>query len=244
MEHFCLLDQLPVELLHNLFDYFVIHEILFSFSNISEYINSIIQSYSNHRFHCISIRKSHFNFICRHIRPEQVISLVLSDANDAPGLTRLFFSHFRLEQFIRLRSLTLIDVDFDSLEAIFAHLDNLKQLRALSFNEQSIRYPYSCRVQPTTFHFTDIHMRILSRLNRLHLSNDTTFTSISLRQLRHLELDKCVNSEFERIFQLLPQLRSLSGCLNLREANFDLTIHPNKLSDLRLEIQGKYIRLQ
>ena len=51
MLHYCLLNRLPVEIFYILFDYFVAHELFLIFSNISDYIDSIIHSYPNHRLH-------------------------------------------------------------------------------------------------------------------------------------------------------------------------------------------------
>jgi hypothetical protein len=101
---------------------------------VNDYINAILRSYDTYHLDFKSISMSHFRHIYRHIRPEQVISLTLSDGDDTPGLSSLFLSRFRIEQFIRIRSLTLIQTEFNSLESIFANLHQIHQLRALSFD--------------------------------------------------------------------------------------------------------------
>ena len=78
MSDYCIFDQLPVELLEILFSYFMGHEVVLIFSDISDYINAVLRSYSTYRIDFQSIRKSQFEFICHRIQPEQVISLSLS----------------------------------------------------------------------------------------------------------------------------------------------------------------------
>jgi hypothetical protein len=138
MSDYCVCDRLPAELLHTLFNYFSASELLFTFHNVSDYVDVTLQSYPAYQLDFQSISKSHFRRICRHVQLEQVISLVLSDGDDTPGLSEVFFSRFRIEQFIRLRSLTLIAIEFNSLESIFANLSQLHELRSFSFDAYSI----------------------------------------------------------------------------------------------------------
>jgi hypothetical protein len=49
MEQICFFDLLLVELIHNLFNNFSEYEIIFSFSNVSDYANDILKSYSTFR---------------------------------------------------------------------------------------------------------------------------------------------------------------------------------------------------
>ena len=135
----CWLDRLPVELLHILFDYFSAHELFHTFHCINDHLDEVLRFYSAYRLNLQSIRKCDFDLVCRLIRPEQVISLTLSDGNDTPGLSRLFFSRFRIEQFTRIRSMTLIQIEDNSLESIITNLYQFNQLRALSINAQAIR---------------------------------------------------------------------------------------------------------
>jgi phage-related holin len=90
MTDYGIFDQLPAELLHTLFTYFFASELFLTFYNINDYVNATLQSYSIYQLDL----KSHFRRICRYVHPEQVISLILSDSNDTPGLSELFFSRF------------------------------------------------------------------------------------------------------------------------------------------------------
>ena len=127
-------DCVPVELLHGLFEYFLAHELLYSFRHVSDYLDEALRSYSAYRWNFQSIGKCEFDLVCRHIHPAQVISLVLPDDNDTPGLPRLFLSRFRIEQFVQLRALSLISTDLDSSISILSQLDQLSQLRSLTIN--------------------------------------------------------------------------------------------------------------
>ncbi len=124
-------DLFPVELVHNLFTYFWSDEILYSFFNINDHLNAIILSYYSHKINFQSIGKRHFDILCRLIRPDQLISLTLSDDDGTPDQSKLFFSHFHIEPFVYLRSFTLLDVEIDSLKSISSKLNKLNQLHSL-----------------------------------------------------------------------------------------------------------------
>jgi hypothetical protein len=216
MTHYSQFDLLSVKILHTLFTYFLAHEILFSFSGVSDHVDTILLSYFAHRLDLKSIRRADFDFLLHRIRPEQVISLTLSDDNDTPGQTELFLSRFRIEQFTHLRSLTLINIEFISLEAIFSNMDKLKQLKVLSFTDYTI-----------------------TQLNRLDFSDGTNLTKIPLTNLRYLKLERCFIDDLRVIFQHAPGLKSLDICLNLEKPNLEMNLTTTRLSRLKLEIRGE-----
>lgn len=237
---YCLLDRLPVELLHTIFNYFTTTDIFFTFFNLSNYLDSTVCSYPNHHFHCRSIRRSHFQLVCQHIRPEQVISLVLSDANDTPSLSKLFFTYFRMEQFIRLQSLTLLEIEHDSLDSIFPNLHKLAQLRAFSFNYQLIRCEYSFQNPQNSFVVKDDYIKPLSQLNRLHLYNSILLPLTNFSYLRHVKIEECFAHEFQRILQYSSRVTSLSVNVNLSNSVFNFILPNNRLRELRLKIKSKF----
>ncbi|CAF1039305.1 unnamed protein product [Rotaria sordida] len=243
MTHCCFFDLLPAELLHILFNYFFGHEILISFYGLSDYINSILRSYSAYKLNFKSISRFNFDLICRNIRSEQVISLTLCDSNDTSGLTELFFSYFQIEQFIRLRSLTLIEIEFKSLKFIFYNLSKLNQLRSFSFDACTIRHTYG----PMNFNFenklqqinsTLIHTyaQILPQLKFLYLNGDWVLEWIPLPNLQYLKLTRCSIDKLETITHLAPQLKSLDVCINFGEMNFQSIILPTRLTRLIIKI--------
>jgi hypothetical protein len=170
-------DQLPVELFHILFQNCWALEILFIFSDITDYVNTILASYSVCRLNLKSIRKSYFDLICHRIRPEQVILLILSDQNDTPGQSELFLSYFQIEQFTRLRSLTLIEMERDSLFSILPNLHDLHQLRSFSFDPSIIKSKFNPSDTDESEQATRLYLilctfynRVLPRLKYLNIN--------------------------------------------------------------------------
>lgn len=243
----CFLDLFPVEILHNLFTYFLAHEILLSFTDLSNYINDVLLSYSNWQLNFKSIRRDHFDLVCYHIQPEKVISLILSDDIDTPGQSELFFSRFHIEQFIHLQFLTLIKIEYESLKNIFFNLNKLKQLKSLSFELYSITHKYlpSCNSigiqnrQLRTILF-DSYIQILPRLNRLYLSDACYIRTIKFLQLHHLKLAYCQYDELKDIIQHAPFLESLNVRLELDHSNMQNSLASSQLIRLHLTIMSKY----
>jgi hypothetical protein len=247
MPHCCLLDLLPVEILHILFTYFLAHETLSTFFDVSDYINSVLVAYPYWQLNFKSIRRHHFDLVCRHVRSENVISLTLSDDNDTPGQSELFLSRFQIEQFIHLRSLTLFMIEFESLESIFFKLDQLKQISSFSFNADSVTHKYSTRSHDYSSEFKrvnsiilDTYTRVLPHLNRLELSHAFGLVGIPLSQLCHLKITECCHDELNRIIEYSPHLVSLDVCLELENPNMTISLIPSQLTRLRLIIQSEY----
>ncbi|CAF4067704.1 unnamed protein product, partial [Rotaria sordida] len=192
MSHCCFFDLLPAELLYILFNYFSGHEILISFYGLSGYMNAILRSYSSYKLNFKSISRFNFDLICRNIRSEQIISLILCDSDDTSGQSELFFSYFQIEQFIRLQSLTLIEIEFKSLEFIFYNLSKLKQLRSFSFDASTIRHTYGPmnlnfgnKLQQINSILIHTYVQILPQLKFLYLNGGWVLDSIPLSNLQY-----------------------------------------------------------
>ena len=245
MPRYCCLDLLPVELLHNLFSYFLAHEILLSFSDISDYITAVLLDYPSYRWNFQSIRKIDFDQVCRRIRPDQVISLVLSDDNDTPGLSEIFISRFSIEQFDRLRSLRLIEIEVDSLKWIFPHLFKLTQLRALSFNSETIRrrYPirnndYSTESAQLKSLLLQTYRRVLPQLTHIELNHSNDLVALTLPHLGHLKLTTFTDAELEPILQTSLSLKSLDIAVYMSTLDSELILPANQLIRLKLRIES------
>lgn len=246
MPQYCSLNQLPVELLHILFTYFWTHELLYSFSNVSNYIDTVLRAYHAYRLNFKSIGKVDFHLVCRFIKPAQVISLILSDDIDTPGQSALFFSRFKIDQFIHLRSLNLICIEFDSLKYIFPNIYHLPHLHTLSFNRATIRKKHlqldqirANLISHSTYFLLHSNVLTLFRPIRLYANNLTDLTSISLANVRHLKLEKCSNVEVESVFQQARQLKSLDICLIVSTLNLKCNLPLNQLKQLVLTIESK-----
>jgi len=242
----CFFDLLPLELLHNIFTYFFTHEILYSFSNVSDHVDIVLLTYPSYRLNFKSILKSNFDLICRQIKPDQVLSLTLSDDDDTPGQSELFLSYFRIEQFIRLQSLTLFNIELDALESIFSDLNKLKQLRSFSFHIKNItsKYPnwihdYSSMKARLDHLVPEVYIQVLPQLNRLSCTNGVTLKTIPLPHLHCLILAKSTVDELQTIFTQTPELRSLNVCLNGDTSNIEYLHPPSQLNRLTLTINGE-----
>ena len=239
MQRSCLLDFLPIELLHNLFAYFVTNEVLFSFSDVSEYLNGAVLSYVTRHPNFKSIRRSFFDVICCHLIPEQVISLTLSDNDDTPAQSELFFSRFSFEQFTQLRSLALINIEFQTLQDILSNLHQLERLRSLSFDDESSIYRYPDTIDRTYVNLLEVYSLVVPQLTRLHLNSGAVLISIPAPYLTHLKLDQCSLRKLERIFQNAPELKSLNVCLDNVALVYGQHLQCNQLTRLDLRIESK-----
>jgi len=102
-------ESLSIELLFEFFDYLSPFDLFRIFINLNSRLHAIVHSYPL-RLDFRPICRSKFDFICRHLQPKQVISLILCDEY-VPNRTKLFLDHFPhfKEQFLHLQSVTLIE---------------------------------------------------------------------------------------------------------------------------------------
>ena len=240
----CLLDQLPVELLHEIFNYFSASELFSTFFNVNDYVNAILRTYSEYHLDLKFISKSVFHRICGQVPPERVISLTLSDGDETPSQSEAFFSCFQIEQFIRLRSLTLVEIEINSLDSILPNLHKLDQLRTLLFNDRSIRYQYRPLFASLPSYLARLNKSVLSQLNRLHWNDAAVLISIPLLQLRYLKLETCSRDDLPMILCQASQLRSLCVCMDLKKSHFKVILPPNQLIELSLEIKSNSVRFK
>ncbi|CAF4088314.1 unnamed protein product [Adineta steineri] len=195
-----LLDRIPIEIFHIIFDYFWAHEILHSFNNISNYLNSILSNYNRYLINFESIRKSHFDLVCRSIRPEQVITLILSDKIETVNQSQLFQSLFSIEQFTHLRTLKLIELDDDG-ESFLSSLYKMPKLLSLQINT-NINVPLIKRLP-------SLETFIINIPSGIHFDLDPSISMIQFKQLRHLTLSNCSCRQLQKIFDQAIQLTSL-----------------------------------
>ena len=200
-----LLDQFPLDMHFMIFNYLWAHEILYSFLNISNYLNSILLSYKKYMINFESISKSNFDFICRYMRPEQVISLILSDKHDTPNQSELFESLFSIEQFTHLRSLKLIELDNDDGELFLSDLYKLKHLVSLEINVK-INVPFL--IIPSSLE------RLIININpKIHFDIHPAIAAVQFHHLRSLSLSNCSCRILQKIFSQAVRLTSLKVSL-------------------------------
>ncbi|CAF1097872.1 unnamed protein product [Rotaria sordida] len=107
-------ESLSAELLFELFDSLSPYDLFRIFINLNSHLKVIVHSYPL-RLDFRSINRSKFDFICRHIQPKQVISLILCDEY-VPEQVKLFLDHFPhfKEEFLYLQSVTLIEAGINT----------------------------------------------------------------------------------------------------------------------------------
>ena len=133
---------LPIELINRIFDYLDTRTILLSVGFACTRLQAITNTYERLIVDLRSISKCEFHHICRILRPKNVISLILSDDDETPGQLDLFFSMYDVQQFVRLRSLSVFlnsDTFLDRIlnHAIHCSLDSLSIERSRSSSHQS-----------------------------------------------------------------------------------------------------------
>ncbi|CAF3650622.1 unnamed protein product [Rotaria sp. Silwood1] len=193
-------DRLPVEIVYIIFNYLWAHEILYAFYRISDYFNRVLSHYDYFLINFESIRKSHFDLVCRLIKPEQVISLILSDKTDTPYQSSWFLSIFRMKNFTRLRALKLIEVN-DNSKSFSFDLYNLQHLVSLEIDVKT-DLPWINSIPP-------LKRLSINILSCEHFNIKRLTTRISFEQLHQLSLSNCPATELQRILSQAIRLTSL-----------------------------------
>lgn len=226
-------DYLPVELLHMIFEFMSNCDIIWSFFNLSPYLNSVLNNYSWYKLNFQSISKYHFDFICNYLDNEKILSLTLSNDFKTPGQIQLFFNRFYLRDFINLHSLTLLSITNDDIHPILSDLPKLKYLVSL-FTE--------CRSSQPLLLGQILNQ--LKSLEKLSVSYGDIFdhnVSVPLHKLKVLHGGTCNFLELRRLQRIVPSLISLK--INL-QANHQLQLLADtniwlSLERLNLTLNGK-----
>ncbi|CAF3479990.1 unnamed protein product [Rotaria socialis] len=206
---------LSVELVHVIFDYLDTRTILLSLGYVCPRLRAITNTYERLILNFRSISKSDFHHMCRIVRPENVISLILSNDDETPGQIELFLSLFDTRQFIRLRSLTVFAIEDDNLNRILNHaihnsLISLSIERSHSSNHPSttLNILSSAMSRPTLRKFKCTIDWLLS----------DSFIWPRESNIKHLTIDRCTYKQFCTILRHLSQLRTIV----LRSFNLDI----------------------
>ncbi|CAF4140785.1 unnamed protein product, partial [Adineta steineri] len=104
------MENFPVEILYRIFDNLDSETILLSIRPVCRLFRAVVNTYNRYIYNFESISKSNFYLQCRLIRPENVISLILSNNEQIPDQISLFMSSVRLRQMTRLQSITFIGI--------------------------------------------------------------------------------------------------------------------------------------
>lgn len=190
------IDIFPVEIFHEIFDYLDTTTIFTVFYNICQQLNAYIISYDRYKLDLSSISKFDFDFLISFIDPRNIISLILSDDYRTPGQTDLFLSLVDFQEFRRLRSLSLLEVEERNLIRFLqnAPIHNLISL-SIKWRGGSFRY--------------DDHRKLLTLLSLSISQSNLKYLNLSLwfyemKELlwsnrcgvEHLEIDNCSLSDY------------------------------------------------
>ncbi|CAF3366505.1 unnamed protein product [Rotaria sp. Silwood1] len=230
----CMLDHFPMEVLHMIFDYLKPNDLLHGFVEINSYIDTILHSYSRIRLNCKSMKKSTFYYICEHIYPNQIQSLVLADDEYTPGQIKLFMSLLPLIQFINLQSINIIQIDdVNLLCLILSHLENHPQIQSL------IIYNYHMEISKKYSRCITETLSSLPSLKYLTFMKSSTLTTLKqpLLKLTHLTIRSCRFIDLKIIFHWVPNLLYLKILVPYNAGTFTFDYIPSNLSSLMIESQ-------
>ena len=215
------MENLPVEIIHRIFDHLDIETIFFSIRPVCRLFRSIVLNYHRFNFHSTIISKSHFDVLCRFIPPENIRSLTLYNNERIPDQISSFLQQVRLRQLTRLHSIDLDEVDEFQLNYLFKRI-NLNLLKSFSIQMKN----YDNRRRKTSVNYLSTIVK-QSNLRNLHLY---------IQNNRISEIEWPLNSSIEcltlskdftfdnlvKIFSCSPQLHRLT----IKE-NFSHAINAN-----------------
>ncbi|CAF3779503.1 unnamed protein product [Rotaria sp. Silwood1] len=245
------LSTLPVELIYRILNMLDNETILFSFGNVCKRFRSIIHTYNQYKLNFQSVSKPYFHSICSLIHPENIISLTLSNDNQTPNQIKLFLLFFQIQQFICLRSLTLIDIDENDFHNIFQFknilvslsftfrynvLQNSETLPLISsiISNNNLRHLDFCLSSSNIDDLVWPNQCLLQSLvlsNYINFKQFSTILSYSL-QLKKFVLQDCIMPDITDNDSLIsyPQLISLTfddSELNMNECQLILSLTPS-----------------
>jgi hypothetical protein len=198
-------NSLPVEILYRILDYVDGRSIFFSFRYVCKNCQAITNTYNRYKLNFSSISKTDLHLICRAIRPENVISLTLSDSYKTPGQSDLFFSLVDINQWTRLRCLTLLHINDNNLQTFLLHITTSCSLIALSIkfrvteSTETLAHILSIISQPTLrrLDFFDIYNVVIDKIQWPINSS-----------LHYLQIIDCTFEQFCVILDHSPNLRT------------------------------------
>jgi hypothetical protein len=180
------------------------------------------------------ICKSNFYILCGLINPENVMSLTLSNNEPTSDQIDLFISLVNIQQFTRLRCLTLLHIDEGQLNLILQRV-NLNLLTSLSFNIR--KYDETC-VQTTTNLFTQLNLcKLEFGIESKRMSDISWPMNCSIQYLIIRE-GMTLNNLF-RILECSPYLHTLiirQSFNEMIDLSFSFPICFRQLTSLTIEI--------
>ena len=203
-------ENLPNEILLDCLKYFHALDLFYSFSQLNQRFDQLIRTlpwYVDFQ----DVQRSLYDRFCQHMLDdldgqEQIDSLRLSNEN-TPGQIEDFLSRFSLEQFSRLRSLTLIDLGNNNIQSLKDILPKLSQLTTLRLLNSGID---EYELQPCI---------PINHLQTLAMNSNLAFVARTI-PMKRLTLSTVSLNEISRLFQYTPLLQYLNvACIRMEVMN-------------------------
>lgn len=195
------IDRLSEEIFFGIFDYLSVGDILRAFLHLNGDIDGIVRGYKNYHVNFRLICKENFDAICRYIQPSQIKSLVLSDSKETPGLSRIYFSRFSIEQFHHLQAIYLSEIE-DNTRPLLANLKQLNSLIAFKTD----RFSHLDLIAETS----GLKQLVLTQFSVVDYDHVHLLDRISFSHLHTLALPYCSYPQLRRILSEASKLKSLT----------------------------------
>ncbi|CAF1019097.1 unnamed protein product [Adineta steineri] len=240
-------EELPNEIVYEIFDYLSAVDLLLCFFNLNSHFNKLLyQQLNKSHFDFRRISKVNFDYICeKYISSlvDQITSIHLSNDDNTPSQIKLFLAHdnFKLRQFTNLKSISLSYVRSKQLlDQIMIECSYLPCLTYFSLDsdiiemdESGAEYFIYCisELPELIYCCLDIYWDFEADVK--NFSPDESDISTSLKYLT-LGTVECSLGLLNRLLQCMPNLQSLKMDYIDNYEAYELLI-PN-LSITRLEI--------
>ncbi|UJR24233.1 hypothetical protein I4U23_027200 [Adineta vaga] len=213
------LESLSTEILYEVFDNLSVYEVFCAFTGLTRQFNIALAQYPV-RLDMRFVSRYALDYLCCTVRPEQILSLTLSDSVRSCGQMEIFLKSVQIEQMKNLRSLTLLEGEHAILSSILTRLPCANQLKSMVILDGQIKYGTQILAffgLPSTFDYTH------PLLN---------FINTPLHHLCHLAINVGANDSIQQMFSLVPRLQSLF--IDIGYTMPELNQLPTNLSKLTL----------
>ncbi|CAF1391852.1 unnamed protein product [Adineta ricciae] len=193
--------RLPVEIFYEICDYLDLKTILLSFRYVCRDFHRITNDYNRYKIYLNTLSKHDIQRIYRMIQPKNINCLHIWFINKE--IIQLFLSLFPINQFIRLKMLTLWNIEEFYLREILLHLATISSLR--SFSIYSVKQ--SNISDEVSIHLSKLLLQSSLRSIRLMLNFKEDFSSFSLQRIH---MNSCTDDQLISMINNCPSLRRLS----------------------------------
>lgn len=166
-QHNELIERLPTEIWHKIFDYIDSETILLSIRLVCRQGMALTATYNRYTLHFDSISKQNFTHICHLIQPENIISLTFANDDRQANQIDLFLSLIDTQRLTRIHTLKFLGVD----EINFQNFMNCIKLDSLqTFAIEILKYDRR-RLRTSTRILTRILSQVSMHILDLNIPN-------------------------------------------------------------------------